>query len=451
MEESLKKLSQLPAAVKAKLSSSEFLDSLSALEEKHRAKLTLAFIRLVVGDLSAPALDEYLQGNLRLSETAATEIENQFLILLGHLKSNLAAPAKIEKVAASVFAPEKEVKPASAQNNFIVGEQNNIDYGKIAAEIILKFGYNKKDEFLINRLRQMIVARLKDVRDKLETLDALKKGLTVGGLELNEKDSDRLLALIEEYQGKKQNYQQKAAVNWENFFAPPRSAPPIDLKEKAKQERESLAREIDNLKNFKPAPTVQTAKPLIKTGDLPVIVEEDGLPVIKMSAAGKDDLIIKPQTIDFKKSETVVREPVARPYPPGHLKQSAPAPRLYSQKKPTVDGIKFAKQLVGPIEELGRMTLIDFRRLAETPTKATAKILEKINLLEKESFAKRLAGIAAWFGSEVNKFYRLLGQASLDRGQSIETVIEERIKAGKPTLSFGEFQAVMELNKNLRF
>jgi hypothetical protein len=103
------------------------------------------------------------------------------------------------------------------------------------------------------------------------------------------------------------------------------------------------------------------------------------------------------------------------------------------------------------VEELENMTLIDFRRLAAGPKAATGKIKEKIGLLEKDGLEKKISGIAAWQKNEISRFYRLLGQASMTEGKSIETVIKERLISGRPTLSLDEFEAVMELNKQLRY
>jgi len=119
--------------------------------------------------------------------------------------------------------------------------------------------------------------------------------------------------------------------------------------------------------------------------------------------------------------------------------------------RPNLDDVKFSKKLMGPIEELGSMTLIDFRRLAPDATAATAKISEKIKLLEKEYFGKKIEGIDAWNKNEVSKFYRLLGQTAMAEGKSVDAVVQERLTAGKPTLSMDEFNAVMELNRTLRY
>ncbi len=208
---------------------------------------------------------------------------------------------------------------------------------------------------------------------------------------------------------------------------------------------------------------------------MPEIIEEDGLPVIKYPQG--DELMIKPRVIGFKgdkknqlsnleippkavsESEirampiiksTEIAEPVVTPEPRPMFK-STPSPRNIRFGKPVVDGVRVGGMLVGPIEELGTMTLINFRRLGETPHSSIAKVKEKVKLLEKDCYAKMLEGIDAWHQSEVNRFYRLLGQESMRQERSIDDIINERLMANKPTLSIEEFNSVMELNKDLRY
>ena len=221
-------------------------------------------------------------------------------------------------------------------------------------------------------------------------------------------------------------------------------------------------------------------------GETPQISEEDGLPVIK-SPMGDDLMILSKKDTKTQKpsgelgqfpkkdilaptSQPIQNKEIKNPVIPAHIeektqvvtkpqpfprsqsqKEQLPAPKAVKSAKPMVDGIKVEPTLVGPVEELATMTLINFRRLGETPHQAIAKIEEKINLLEKESYARRLEGIDAWHRSEVNKFYRLLGQESMGSEKSVDDIISERIAQNKPTLSSEEFNSVMELNRRLRY
>jgi hypothetical protein len=119
--------------------------------------------------------------------------------------------------------------------------------------------------------------------------------------------------------------------------------------------------------------------------------------------------------------------------------------------KPSMTDVKFIPKVMGPIEELRFLDLVNFRRLSSEPARAAAKLKEKIHFLEEEHFTKRLEAIKAWRQSPVNRLYLELGRQSIHENKPIEIVIEARKKAGQDYLTSGEFEAIMDLNKDLRF
>jgi hypothetical protein len=321
------------------------------------------------------------------------------------------------------------------------------DYTDIATSVILSFGYPASDEVMVKRLGSIVIARLKDVRDEMETKENLMKGRKVGGMDFSEADAERILRII------------KSVVAG--------GSPPVDS---------GVASEelFDDSATDEEIEMPLAGKSSVKSSAL-TIEMEDGLPVIRMP----DDLMVKPRD----GSEILEKQLGLTPLPKTEKKESQlpssaqdvklkvvkdlplPQPQPFAKKetftgnlavprptsRPNLDDVKFSKKLMGPIEELENMTLIDFRRLSPDPTVVTAKVKEKIDLLEKEYFGKKIEGIAAWHKNEVSKFYRLLGQAAMAEGKDIETIIKERLTSGKPTLSLEEFHAVMELNRALRY
>jgi hypothetical protein len=107
--------------------------------------------------------------------------------------------------------------------------------------------------------------------------------------------------------------------------------------------------------------------------------------------------------------------------------------------------------LTGPVEELANMSLNTFRRYGNTATDRTEKILQKINILEKDSVTKKTLGITAWRKSPIYKLYLELGSGSLMKGQEVSQMIAEQKMAGQEVLTIEEFQAISDLNKLLRF
>jgi hypothetical protein len=122
-----------------------------------------------------------------------------------------------------------------------------------------------------------------------------------------------------------------------------------------------------------------------------------------------------------------------------------------SGNKKRMEDIKSAPKLMSPIDELGYMDLVNFRRLDENPSRRIAKIEEKINLLEKEGIDKKIEGIRAWRTNPVSKTYLSMGQESIGGGKNIDDIIKERKAQGLNYLTKEEFEAVMDLNDKLRF
>ena len=109
------------------------------------------------------------------------------------------------------------------------------------------------------------------------------------------------------------------------------------------------------------------------------------------------------------------------------------------------------RELVGPLEELKRLTLEDFRYLSDDPIVATQKIREKIVLLADESFEKGIQGIKEWKKSEINKIYLSILNDALIKHLSIDDILIKRKEERKTVLSKKEFDAISKLNQNLRF
>jgi hypothetical protein len=405
---------------------------------------------------------------------------------------------------ASVFSTDDDAEIDQYKNGAVVTPIS--DYDRLADALIAEFGYTTSEEVLRKRLKNNILARLRGVRDNLEAREVLEKSKKIGGLEFTPEQSSALLQLIarkmpqvtvpttadtphitfptqrpfalpsrislEDKKKMTPNPVPSAAAMAPSPASTPSSItpPPIPVETKTKETTVSAV--------AKPATAPVTASAV-----QPVIEEEDGLPVIRYASpkpavsetapsGAYDTDPQRPATEVSVRTETAIvpeksPQPVIAPVEtqdiPARPEMPLPQPQPYTpttppvkqsaaaSRKPSLDGVKLVKQSVGPIDELSGMTLIDFRRLSTDPEVAVDKIFAKIELLTADGYSKRLEGIAAWRMSEVSKFYRLLGQASLNNHQSVEEVIADRLKAEKPTLSLTEFEAVMALNEKLRY
>ena len=136
--------------------------------------------------------------------------------------------------------------------------------------------------------------------------------------------------------------------------------------------------------------------------------------------------------------------PSAQPVP-------TPAPTLIaSAPKDVVTDIRAAQRLTGPVEELRSLTLVDFIRYSKDAKEAILKIKDKIDLLEDQSFEVKTQGIKAWQESPANRMYLDILRQSLE-GKPVIEVITAMEQKGEKTLNKAQFDAILQLNRMLRF
>ena len=128
-----------------------------------------------------------------------------------------------------------------------------------------------------------------------------------------------------------------------------------------------------------------------------------------------------------------------------------------SQNKPiiktsVVPDIKMTPKVMGPLEELRYLDLINFRRFGTTPEECVAKVESKIKLLEKDGYDKMISGVAAWHESPVNFLYLKMGQEALGKGVGFKQYTIDCLKQSVDNfLSWEEVEAIITLNSRLMF
>lgn len=108
-------------------------------------------------------------------------------------------------------------------------------------------------------------------------------------------------------------------------------------------------------------------------------------------------------------------------------------------------------KIMGPIDELRYLDLVNFRRLSKNPKEALEKIREKIKVLEELDYGKMIEGIKAWRQSYVHKLYLKIFLDAGNRGLGVNQIIAELKSYGKDYLEKEELDAIVEFNKTLRF
>lgn len=144
--------------------------------------------------------------------------------------------------------------------------------------------------------------------------------------------------------------------------------------------------------------------------------------------------------------------PSTLPPPPRPVTMSEASVALGGAKKSMTDvrGLK----LSGPVEQIRRLTLTEFRRLSKDPAVAVEKLVTQVRLLEQEGFDKKEQAVLAWRSSPLYRTYVELSSAAMTQGVSIEeyAAAEDAKTAAKRDFpSAAEIKAIISLNEAMRF
>ncbi len=125
-------------------------------------------------------------------------------------------------------------------------------------------------------------------------------------------------------------------------------------------------------------------------------------------------------------------------------------PQVIDTDKPKIAEVRLPSKLTGPVEEIEQLSLRDLRRFAQNHQGFADRTLERIKILENESFEKRMMGIAAWRKSTLYQQYLSVIQNSLERNISIPEMIGGVSEAESQNMSLREWQTVNRLNRELK-
>jgi hypothetical protein len=298
-------------------------------------------------------------------------------------------------------------------------------------------GVRFENDDMARRFRGLLSLYFRDLRDWLETKSKMTMSAASGGMGMSDGEAERVMALMkvkaEEYRVStsartEQEKQQYVQAQSEKMMGA--------ADREAQKEKETLDARFATL-----------------TGKPPAAIT--AAPVPAPAPASGQPKIIPVISLDKKPSAVPVAPPPPNlpvaPVPPAPPASTAPAAvKAAMQPTATVSDVKFTPQLTGPVEELRALTLKDFRRLSKDPSEATLKVKDKIDLLEDQGFELKTQGIKAWQDSETSRLYLDMLRKSLE-GKPVTDVIAELEGKGESVLTKAEFDAVMALNRQLRF
>jgi len=330
---------------------------------------------------------------------------------------------------------------------------------KNISEAIKEIDLNFPSSELNERLQNIIDARLRNVRTSVQTFEKLTLDIKNGGMGLSKEDADKVSLVLNKHLGEagKDLYASSISVikdlqAKENMEREARENARREQEEKSLNERfkkltgkeaplptpsisekkeiptatplQNNKKIIENKKFVPPAPE----KPAFK---IPIQPEEAPYFSVKKQSHPKSDAI---QNTSEGSRDSSVGYSLRMTQGDGVLKDK----KGIAPQRPAVEDIKFTSKLYGPIEEIERMSLDDFRRLSGDPNEVMLKIKDKLSLLRGESFKKYLLGIESWHKSPVyGDYLRILGQ-SLQSGLPLAEIL----KSSK-TLTQAEFDAII--------
>ncbi len=402
LSETFEKFEALPENIRAIVEAPEKREVLKSLREMYDFPLSLQLMQLLVEEISMDDLFSLVSSQM--------ENERDQKNLWYTIEQNFLQPYSLitgKKIPVSLLKPEKEISVQSSVFTPIPlpKVKRFYDFGALAEKVMERFfeiqtdikEHITKDSFLFKRLKNILVSHLKGVRDDVETRHALMRSEKIGGMNFEE---DHVTLLLE-------------------FLS---------------SEKPHLGEYVEEFK------VEDILRPIRQAQDINLFPERSPKGEVEGTTIGSDHLLSAPKPVIIQK-EIEKEKPLL---PPSVIKKK----KILEKKQEK--SIEVRPRLVGPIEELRGLSLVDFRRLSVNPKEAVKKIEERILGLLSESFHKRILAQHAWEESEVYNLYLLLGKASLLSRKSIHDIINDKLLKGNTTLTKDEFDAIMELNSTLR-
>lgn len=473
----LQKFNNLPAGLRQKVSDGEAMRKIEALEKKYNIPLAALIMKIMARETALDDLPDYLLKENLAKEQAgelARELREKIFSSLGNYFSAGAAKPVASAMPAAPVAPiapagtamatppisqpkvkgadfffspddEEEIRELTQK---IVKADSSLTSGTIddkLKEIMSRAQINFGSADLVDRFSQILRTYLRGIRNGLEAKAALTKPFLSGGLSFDEDSAGKVMLLADKVLNSapgqpieplpKIRFREPAKADF-----PPRR----EISRDAAYDFSKLGTSDDKIKNdLKKLDTKHELAPLT-----PAVISAG---VTRPNAP-------KPQAeIPAALKNIQAKAKPAEPAPKDGLgtmpliKRRFKAENLSQSQKVKVEDVKYVPRVMGPLDEIKYMDLINFRRLDREPLTGADKIKSKINLLGEEDYAKKLEGVKFWRLSPINKLYLEIGHLSISENKPVDVIIEERKMNNQEYLTAEEFKAIMDLNKSLRF
>lgn len=472
------------------MSAPAVMAAISELEEKYGVDLAATVMKVTAGIIKPEVVDIFLMENENFEENKAKllaqELKEKVFSAVADYSKIKREQAVKEKNIEKVFSPSLKFLNGDRVAGFSFSRDDEKEVGEIVKKIgdfsqsgAIADGIEKKideifdkarinfgGEILAERFRSILRTHLRGIRDKIETKQTLMKAISAGGLGFDEESARNILSIAG---GGVAGLIEKPIT----FNRPKKIFVPEDIIKKEAETIQDKNYNLNKLKNsgvrdieydFSSLKKENGVMEKLDTGHEiapphPVKKEniiDDKLAQIKteaptIPAEEKEEKVLKKPLLKFFQKEKETRSEFTSEKPvQSEIKIINYAIESSGrQGKIKMEDIKYKPKIMGPIDELRHMDLINFRRLGPDPFQSAENVKNKIGLFNE--YSKRQEGIMAWRQSPLNKLYLEMGGASISQRQPIDVIIEERKVAGKDYLTPPEFEAIIKLNKELRF
>ena len=490
----LRKYNKLPKGLRDKMSAPAVIAAIEEIEKKYGVSLAATVMKVMVKDID-DVVGHFME-EFKLSEEESEKLADELKEKVFAAVADYLGPEwKTEKGLASASregggrpaaAATKRALPSPSEehSDFFFSREDEKEIGELAKkvgdyakdssrsaeaeknieQIIGKARISFGSQELAERFKRILKIYLRGVRDRIDTKQTLVKPIESGGLGIDIESADNILSIAD---GSLKSSDKDISVK-----KPKKISVEEDLVSGVGSETPDSEKNVgigdvgydfaanSNIK--KPLAKLDTARELappapsiVKKGAAEARKEMSDKRADARPGAKQDKNFRKPGASilrKFYKKEKAdsASDPKPSEEPSAPSRQSGVFAEPGRRGKIKMEDVKTRPKIMGPIDELRYMRLIDFRRLDDDPFKAAEKIKEKISLLDDE-YSKRAAGIKAWRLSPVNRLYLKMGAAGISHKKPIDAIMEERKSAGKDYLNNREFEAIIKLNKELRF
>lgn len=354
-----------------------------------------------------------------------------------------------------------------------------IDFDKEVTDLLSGIKVGISDENIKTRLKNVVMSSVRGVRSIIDTRDMLSRSVESGGVGLDVGFVDTILSGIKSKRAEigrlgagvppKEGGEKTVKKDSSKILMPPPptikkspgliSPPSVASKSGAKKDvlipekKEAFIKKEDFKKtslqknNYKPIkpdvlqPIKQTTSNMVIEGVSRKKEVDNNIKNVKKIKSEKQGFFSKL----FRKNKKKHKKPV------NTVKTNNKVKMQDVRKAPVPQQSSDVHKLIGPVEELGGLSIGDFRDWSDDPSMAIKNVERKIDNLAKVSLTKKISGIKAWRGSEMYKLYLTVLNSAVLNNVSVDDVIKRLKDERRPTISKAEFEAISGLSNKLRF